>query len=707
MTTPHAAAVLLVERVLGSALADAVTVRIDGDENDRWFQVRAEAGRVELHAGSPVGIAVALRHYLTRACRIDTSWDRATPVGHIAEFPDWESGRVETPFELRYDLNYCTFGYTTAYWTWEDWEREIDWMAMHGINLPLAIVGYEAIWMRVLVRRGMTPEAARSYLGSPAYLPWLWMGCVHDLGAALTQDWLDAHLELGRRIVARQRELGMKVVLPAFAGYVPEQLAQPGTPEVEWFGFTNRQLAPEDPLFTAIGRELLEEVAKEFGSDGYYALDPFIEGRPPYEVPDGVGAVASAIHGFLNAHDPDSVWVLQAWPFGYARDYWSDDHVAAFLTAVPRGRLLVLDLWAEHLGHAERTTSFHGHDWAWCMLNNFGGRSGSHGAWASVADVRRAGAVGTGFTMEALDRNAVMFELMADAQWSAEQIRPADVAAARYQSTDPRLAEAFGEWMRLCFQRDTVRHAFRSVVLARPSFTGDRWPTSGTMQGPYPDASVVTALESVLRSYVSVLAESGEDAAPGLVRDVTDLGLEVLSGHAYLAFDDAIAGHDAGDPSAFSEGAHRLARVIATMDRLAATHPRFLLGAWLESAGRWGADPEDVRNLRRDARRLITTWVDPGHPLNDYAGRHWSGLLEDYYGARWTLWIEGMQNVLDGTQLTEAEFESRLRAFEHSWLEADPACATTAAGSAVTVLQEFWAAPSLSRTTVRKAGDRA
>ena len=28
-----------------------------------------------------------------------------------------------------------------AFWNWERWEQEIDWMALQGINLPLAFTG--------------------------------------------------------------------------------------------------------------------------------------------------------------------------------------------------------------------------------------------------------------------------------------------------------------------------------------------------------------------------------------------------------------------------------------------------------------------------------------------------------------------------------------------------------------------------------------
>ena len=39
----------------------------------------------------------------------------------------------------RFFLNYCTYGYTMPWWKWPQWERFIDWMALNGINMPLAI----------------------------------------------------------------------------------------------------------------------------------------------------------------------------------------------------------------------------------------------------------------------------------------------------------------------------------------------------------------------------------------------------------------------------------------------------------------------------------------------------------------------------------------------------------------------------------------
>ena len=51
--------------------------------------------------------------------------------------------------KFRYHMNVCTFGYTYAFWKWPEWEKHIDWMALNGINLPLAFVAQEAIWEKV------------------------------------------------------------------------------------------------------------------------------------------------------------------------------------------------------------------------------------------------------------------------------------------------------------------------------------------------------------------------------------------------------------------------------------------------------------------------------------------------------------------------------------------------------------------------------
>lgn len=78
----------------------------------------------------------------------------------------------EYSIRFRYYQNVCTMGYTSAWWQWDQWERNIDWMALNGINLALAFNGQEAIWERVYLDLNLTRAEINEHFGGPAFLPW-------------------------------------------------------------------------------------------------------------------------------------------------------------------------------------------------------------------------------------------------------------------------------------------------------------------------------------------------------------------------------------------------------------------------------------------------------------------------------------------------------------------------------------------------------
>ena len=73
---------------------------------------------------------------------------------------------------FRYYQNVCTFSYSSVWWNWTRWQREIDWMALNGINLPLAFTGQEAIWQRVYHKIGLAQQELDTFFGGPAFLAW-------------------------------------------------------------------------------------------------------------------------------------------------------------------------------------------------------------------------------------------------------------------------------------------------------------------------------------------------------------------------------------------------------------------------------------------------------------------------------------------------------------------------------------------------------
>ena len=59
-----------------------------------------------------------------------------------------------------------------AFWNWTRWQQEIDWMAMNGVNLPLAFTAQESIWQMVYKQLGLTQQELDQHFAGPAFLAW-------------------------------------------------------------------------------------------------------------------------------------------------------------------------------------------------------------------------------------------------------------------------------------------------------------------------------------------------------------------------------------------------------------------------------------------------------------------------------------------------------------------------------------------------------
>ena len=127
------------------------------------------------------------------------------------------------------------------------WEKHIDWMALNGINLPLAFVGQEWLWQEVFAEYGVGEADLQAFFSGPAFLPWFRMGNMRGwAGAKMSpsgmRTWVKSRGALQKRLLARMRGFGMTPVLSAFAGHVPAGfiIKHPNasyTRSTDWGGF--------------------------------------------------------------------------------------------------------------------------------------------------------------------------------------------------------------------------------------------------------------------------------------------------------------------------------------------------------------------------------------------------------------------------------------------------------------------------------------
>lgn len=279
----------VIERVTGesdlpvSFVLKANKGQVEGKTN---FHYRVDDGVLKIEGSSPVALCHGFYDFVKSNRAGLYSWS-----GNNIRFPqqltDGTEKQVVSPFQHHYMFNVCTYGYSMPYWDWERWEKEIDWMALHGIDMPLALVGYEAIIARVWKKMGLTDEEINSYFVGPAHLPWMRMGNVSGIDGPLNEDWHRQQIALQHKILKRMKSLGMKPICPGFPGFIPEAFKRiyPDLHIIQthWGGaFCNWMISPQEELFSKIGTAFIREWEKEFGKNEYYLVDSFNEMEIPF-----------------------------------------------------------------------------------------------------------------------------------------------------------------------------------------------------------------------------------------------------------------------------------------------------------------------------------------------------------------------------------------------------------------------------------------
>ncbi len=248
-----------------------------------FFEISADSGRVVIDGNSKVALATGLNWYLKYVAGIHISWNNLTqPLPDKLPLPK-ETIRKKASVADRYYLNYCTFSYSMPFWDEERWMKEIDWMALHGINMPLMMTGIETVWRNLLKKLGYDDEEIGRFISGPAFLAWWQMNNLEGWGGPLPDQWYDRQSALQHKIVARMRSLGIEPVYPGYAGMVPHDInsilgykvADPG----KWCGFVRPAfLSPDTEEFSYLADLYYQELDSLYGKAKYYSMDPFHEG---------------------------------------------------------------------------------------------------------------------------------------------------------------------------------------------------------------------------------------------------------------------------------------------------------------------------------------------------------------------------------------------------------------------------------------------
>jgi alpha-N-acetylglucosaminidase len=593
-----------------------------------------------------------------------------------------------------------TFSYTTPFYTWSDWELELDWLALHGVNLPLAWVGFEAILLEVFRSVGLSDPEIIEFFSGPAFQSWNRFGNIQgSWNGSLPLDFIADQSVLQKRIVERMLELGMTPILPAFTGFVPRALVDhyPNATVVNgsrWEDFeieyTNTTfLEPSDSLFSELQDAVLNKQIEYYGNiTSFYTLDQYNENDPYSGDLDYLRNVTRGTWQSLKSANPSAVWVMQGWLFYSNIDFWTNERISAYLSGVEEDEdMLVLDLFSESQPQWQRTNSYGSKPWVWNQLHNYGGNMGLYGQIDNVTinpieALRNSSTmVGMGLTPEGQEGNEIMYALLLDQAWSS-----APIDTSTY----------FHSWTRTRYSGNTVPSPLYTAweLLRTSAYNNTNLTSNAVPKAIFELAPNVTGLVGrtghhpttinyntsvVVEAWTHFLAAASAEPKlwtnPAYQHDLVDITRQVFS-NAFLGVYKELVHTWNSTTNTTEETTLRtetlitqistLKSLLSTLDTLLLTLPQFSLSPWLASARAMSSpgfpfvdsnqttplasndtsvsnpsynasDMADYYTL--NALNQITLWGPTGE-INDYASKSWGGLVGAYYLPRWTAFLD-------------------------------------------------------------------
>ena len=673
------AAKALVGRVTAGRQSEfAVKIVPQQQDGKDWFAYYTEDGKVVLEGNNGVSVASALNHYLKENCGWHLSWcGKQEVLPQTLPLPTDKVMKV-SPYKYRYYLNYCTFNYSMSWWDFDRWQKEIDFMALNGINMPLALTGQNSVWQRVYRKLGFTDEELETFFSGPAYFNWFWMGNLDGWGGPLPQSFMDDHEALQKKILFAERTLGMTPVLPAFTGHVPPTFEQK-FPDVkvrktEWVNFPEVSiLDPEEELFTEIGKMFIQEQTELYGTDHFYSADTFNENTPPTNDSTYLAQMSAKVYSAMQDVDPDAVWVMQGWLFYHERDFWGEPEIKALLGAIPDDRMIILDLWSERHPVWKRTNAYYGKPWIWCMLHNFGQNINMSGNATSIAndpanalvDPNAGNMSGIGLTMEGIGQNPMVYALMLENVWRDKPIDNDEFIKSyltqRYGSCPENAYKAWQIIMASAYENTVNNGGQESIITGRPNFKVNPGGTTNT-KAHYHKADLIKAWQLL----ISCTEELG--ASDGFRYDLVDVTRQVLADYASILQQNVASMYLSGDLAGFKTTSDEFLGLIEDMDKLLGTRSEFLLGKWLSDARSIGHTQQEKDIYEHNARNQITLWGNKDCRIRDYACKQWNGMMRGFYKPRWERFFDTVSAAIrQGVEYDEKSFVEASKEWEWEW----------------------------------------
>lgn len=647
-----AVAELLERRV--PELADRIEFRsLPGAAGDT-FDIDHAGEKVIIAGTNTNARAAGLHWYLKHHCGMHFSWS-GDQISVPSPLPLPDDAPRRSPWRWRSAHNHCVFSYSMAFWDWARWEKEIDFLALNGVNQAFLLTGHEKVWQNTLRRLGFSDAQIATWLPSTTHISWWHFDNLQGEGGPLTQQEIDQEAVLARQVADRMRELGIEPVALGFYGMVPDFFGSrfPGAaliPQGTWAGGYPRppMLNPSDPAFATTAAIYYEEMQAVLGPVKHFGGDPFHEGGSSGGI--NLTTAYKKIQDVMLAATPEAVWVMFGWT--------GNPRQEGLANLLPQH--VLVQQTSKHLGTAMPVSGgFRDYGgqipWTWQIIDNFGGNHGLYGNFDTIASLPSRflnGGVpgnfsGIGHSPEAIETNPMQVSLYYDMFWRSEDVNVSawldEEIPARYGAPSIPARRAWDLLARSSYRCPIDQEGISDYIFGtRPRVGAERARTWASNDRYWSELDIVEAWKLLLEAAPQL---SGN---PNFRYDLVDVTRHALNFHSKRVYDEMMSAFGKRDRTEFDLKSAELLRLFDELDSVLGADSNFLLGTWLERAKAKGHDAASKASIERNARNLITLWSGKSDELDDYSSRSWAGLVGFHYKARWSRFIDDLKGGWNG-----------------------------------------------------------
>lgn len=210
--------IALLERYSPEASKRFVFEITDPQGEKDFFTVSSTKNKIYISGNNDLSLASGLNFYLKNILGVsitssNTSFDLPKQLPEVTT-----PIRRETEVATRLYLNNESYKGERTYWGYEEWQREIDRMALAGVNMVYLPVGVGTVWHNTLVSMGIEEDEAAAFLPMPSYYAWWTEGQCKGGSQDLPLSWYEGERKLQNKLLAELKKWHIEPVAQGYNG---------------------------------------------------------------------------------------------------------------------------------------------------------------------------------------------------------------------------------------------------------------------------------------------------------------------------------------------------------------------------------------------------------------------------------------------------------------------------------------------------------